>query len=254
MPRAWGWPSWFATAVEEPFKASAKTGIAGEQWMNGRDAARAAAPSVCKRAALIACCVLLGAIALPSPAPADGRGPVKSLLEIRQESVVVQQWDLSCGAAALATLLNYQHGDRVSEREIAKGLIERDEYLAEPLLVRARHGFSLLDLKRYVEQRGYQGIGYGRLTLADLVERAPVIVPARFYGYNHFVVFRGVVGNRVLLADPAFGNSTMLAQRFEAAWLDYAKFGKVGFAVARADHAAPPNQLAPRPMDFVSLQ
>jgi predicted double-glycine peptidase len=222
--------------------------------MNCRDAARAAAESIRKRVAPIACCVLLCAVALPAPAGADGRGPVKSLLEMRQERVVVQQWDLSCGAAALATLLNHQHGDPVSEREIAKGLIEREEYLAQPLLVRARHGFSLLDLKRYVEQRGYKGIGYGQLTLADLVERAPMIVPVRFYGYNHFVVFRGAVGNRVLLADPAFGNSTMLARRFEAAWLEYAKFGKVGFAVARADHAPPLNQLAPRATDFVSLR
>jgi predicted double-glycine peptidase len=34
-----------------------------------------------------------------------------------------------CGAAALATLLNYQHGDPISEREIAKGLIQREEYI-----------------------------------------------------------------------------------------------------------------------------
>jgi uncharacterized protein len=222
--------------------------------MNLCNAAREAAESARNRAAPIACWVLLFAIALPSPAAAEGKGPVKSLLEMRQDRVVVQQWDLSCGAAVLATLLNYQHGDQVSEREIAKGLIERKEYLAEPLLVRARHGFSLLDLKRYVEQRGYQGIGYGQLTLADLIERAPIIVPVRFYGYNHFVVFRGALGDRVLLADPAFGNSTILADRFEAAWLEYAKFGKVGFAVARLDDALPPNQLAPRPTDFVSLR
>jgi predicted double-glycine peptidase len=122
------------------------------------------------------------------------------------------------------------------------------------LLVRARHGFSLLDLKRYVEQRGYQGIGYGKLTLEDLIQRAPVMVPVRLHGYNHFVVFRGSLGNRVLLADPAFGNRTMLAAKFEDAWLDYPEFGKVGFVVARADGTAPPNRLAPRPTDFVSLQ
>jgi hypothetical protein len=202
---------------------------------------------------VIACCLAL-ATTLPSPSMAEGRGPVKSLLEMRQDRVVVQQWDLSCGAAALATLLNYQHGDPVSEREIAKGLIQREEYLAEPLLVRARHGFSLLDLKRYVEARGYQGIGYGKLTLEDLIERAPIMVPVRFYGYNHFVVFRGALGDRVSLADPAFGNRTMLAAKFEDAWLDYSKFGKVGFVVARIDDAPPPNRLAPRPTDFVSLR
>ena len=31
--------------------------------------------------------------------------PVKSLLELRHHDVIIQSWDLSCGAAALATLL-----------------------------------------------------------------------------------------------------------------------------------------------------
>ena len=221
--------------------------------MDPRNVAKAAAKSVQSGAITLACCLVLSSV-LPLPLMADGRGPVKSLLEMRQDRVVVQQWDLSCGAAALATLLNFQHGDPVSEREIAKGLIQREEYLANPSLVRARHGFSLLDLKRYVEQRGYQGTGYGRLTLADLIERAPIMVAVRFNGYNHFVVFRGALGNRVLLADPAFGNYTMLAEKFEGAWLDYPRFGKVGFVVTRTDDAAPSNRLAPRPTDFVSLQ
>ena len=97
---------------------------------------------------------LIGALLLPSFAQAQR--PVTSLLEMRQDRVVVQEWDISCGAAALATILNYQHGDPISEREIARGLIAREEYLADPDLVRARHGFSLLDLKRFVDRRGYK--------------------------------------------------------------------------------------------------
>ena len=122
---------------------------------------------------------LILSAAAGAPLLAAERGPVKSLLEMRQDRVVVQKWDLSCGAAALATLLNYQHGDPVPEREIAKALIQRKEYLANPLLVQAQQGFSLLDLKRYVDQRGYEGIGYGRLTLQDLIEQAPIMVPAK---------------------------------------------------------------------------
>jgi uncharacterized protein len=221
--------------------------------MDRRKTVEAATKALRNRAARIVCCFVL-ATALPSVSLADGRGPVRSLLEMRQDRVVVQQFDLSCGAAALATLLNYQHGDPVSEREIAKGLIERQEYLAQPLLVRARHGFSLLDLKRFVDRRSYEGLGFGQLTLQDLVERAPIMVPVNFNGYNHFVVFRGMRGNRVLLADPAFGNRTMLAAKFEAAWLEYPEIGKVGFVVARADGVEPPNRLAPRPRDFVSLR
>jgi uncharacterized protein len=222
--------------------------------MDSRTVAKAAAKSMLDRALGVACCLVLLAPVLPSPSMADGRGPIRSLLEMRRDRVVVQEWDLSCGAAALATLLNYQHGDPISEREIAKGLIQREEYIDNPVLVRVRQGFSLLDLKRYVEQRGYEGIGYGQLTLDDLIEQAPIMVPIDSHGYKHFVVFRGVLGNRVLLADPAFGNRTMLAAKFQNAWLDYPKFGQVGFVVARADGAKPPSQLAPVPSDFVFLR
>ena len=186
-------------------------------------------------------------------AAAQDSRPVASLIEIRERNVVVQEWDLSCGAAALATILNYQHGDPVSEREIATGMMSRTEYLANPMLVRSRQGFSLLDLKRFVDRRGYNGIGLGQLTLEHLVVRAPMIVPINVYGYQHFVVFRGTLGNRVLLADPAFGNRTMVRSDFENAWIDFAEIGHVGFLVARKDGLIPPNRLEPKPGDFVTL-
>jgi predicted double-glycine peptidase len=121
-------------------------------------------------------------------------------------------------------------------------------------MVRERQGFSMLDLKRYLQRRGYLGIGYGKLTLKDLIERAPVLIPVQTNGYPHFVIFRGVMGDRVLLADPAWGNRTMTKVKFESAWLEYADVGKIGFVVARQDGtAAPPNQLAPRPEEFLML-
>lgn len=201
----------------------------------------------------IAILVLSGALDA-SAGDADARAPVRSLLEMRRERVVVQSWDLSCGAAALATLLNYQHGDPVSEREIAVALMRRPEYLARPQLVRMRHGFSLLDLKRYVDARGYEGIGYGRLDVEDLIEYAPIMVPVRFHGYNHFVVFRGARADRVLLADPAWGNRTLRIERFEKAWIEYPDIGRIGFLVARPDGVVPPNRLAPRESDFVMVR
>ena len=51
---------------------------------------------------------VIGAVTLPAKV-ALAREPVQSLLEYRQRNVVIQKWDLSCGAAALATLLRYQH-------------------------------------------------------------------------------------------------------------------------------------------------
>lgn len=198
--------------------------------------------------------VLLLTAFLQAVAPVEAR-PVKSLLEMRREIVIAQEWDVSCGAAALATLLNFQFGEPVTEREVAKSLVRRREYVADPMLVRARQGYSLLDLKRDVDSRGYVGIGYGSMSVEDLVERAPVIVPIDANGYRHFVIFRGVCRNRVLLADPAWGNRTMPIDKFESMWLDYPGIGKVGFVVVEQDRAnAPPNRLTPRPEEFLILR
>jgi len=233
---------------------------------------------------------------------AEGNPPVRSVLEIRHERVMIQQWDLSCGAAALGTLLRYQFGELVTERQIARSLMSRAEYVKHPELLQAREGFSLLDLKRFVDgyranrvmakvprakkpirtqlaslqparlqiasrnaKRSistsahivslYKGEGLGQLELSDLIERAPLMVPIDALGYNHFVVFRGVLGNRVLVADPAWGNRSMTIDKFQRMWLDYGEsMGHVGFVVARADGRKLPNRLQPKPSDFVMLQ
>ncbi|MCK5665010.1 MAG: hypothetical protein KAI17_16070 [Thiotrichaceae bacterium] len=181
---------------------------------------------------------------------------VKSLLEMRRENVVIQKWDLSCGAAALTTLLNYQYGDFVTEKEVAMSLMQREEYIKMPALVNIRQGFSLLDLKRYVDSRGYKGVGYGSLTLDYLVKNAPMIVPINTHGYNHFVIFRGLQANRVLVADPAWGNRTILVNKFTKLWIDFPKIGRVGFQVKHDDlkQFEKHNLLKSRDRDYVMLR
>ncbi len=182
---------------------------------------------------------------------ADATSPVRSLIEQRHQNVVLQQWELSCAAAALATVLRYQHGIAITERSIALGLIHRDEYIANPDLVRLRQGFSLLDLKRFVDALGFEGIGLGRLAFSDLRERAPIIVPVSLRGYPHFVVFRGATADTVLVADPAFGNVTMSIDKFVHAWIEYRDIGRVGFVVTNAGKLAPAGRLSARPSEFL---
>jgi predicted double-glycine peptidase len=196
----------------------------------------------------------MGFVAGTEVLAADPAPPVGSLLEKRHQNVVLQQWELSCAAAALATILRYQHGVAVTERSVALGLINREEYIANPELVRLRQGFSLLDLKRYVDALGYEGIGLGQLAFADLLERAPIIVPVSLRGYPHFVVFRGATADRVLLADPAFGNVTMSIDTFVNGWIDYRDLGRVGFVVTKSGTLAPPGRLSARASDFVVLR
>lgn len=208
-----------------------------------------------RRLLLGVCLAVLAAGGAIAPRPALAERVVRSLYEIRTERVVIQEWDLSCGAAALATLLRFQHGDPVSEREIAVSMMNKPRYINNPVLVQLRNGFSLLDLKEYVDARGYQGIGFGGLDLQDLVARAPIMVPIERAGYNHFVVFRGISGKRVLLADPSFGTFTLPLSRFQRVWLDLPQLGRVGFVVAQKNgRLAPPGKLAPRAAEFVTFR
>jgi len=191
-----------------------------------------------------------------SPSALAKNKSTTSFLEMRQNKVVIQQWDLSCGAAALTTLLKYQHGINTDEKIVAKGLINRKEYINNPKLLQQREGFSLLDLKRYTKKVGLQGKAYGKLTLDDLLNFAPIIVPINLSGYNHFVIFRGKIKNRILLADPAWGNRTLFVNDFNKAWINFPKFGHVGFSVANPEARLDDlfnNQLINTERDFSAL-
>jgi uncharacterized protein len=207
----------------------------------------------------IAGALILATLLMYGADPAKGNQPVQSLLEIRHDRVMIQGWDLSCGAAALATVLHYQFGEPVTEKEIAHALMSRTEYLEHPEIVQLREGFSFLDLKRYLQtyRNGslYKGEGLGQLDLSDLIERAPILVPVNALGYNHFVIFRGVMGNRVLVVDPAWGNRTMTIDKFQRMWLNYGEaMGHIGFVVESADGRKLPNRMRPKPSDFVMLR
>ncbi len=170
--------------------------------------------------------------------------PVQSVIEQRQRHVVVQQWDLSCGAAALATLMNYQHGEAFTEKLVAESMLAR----VDPLTVRIKGGFSLLDMKRFAQRHGYRGRGYLQLQFAQLQALTPAIVPVDTSGYRHFVIVRGAVAESVLLADPAFGNRRMSSRDFLHAWLD-----GIAFVVERRDGLAPPDRLGVEPVDWVRV-
>jgi predicted double-glycine peptidase len=154
--------------------------------------------------------LLLGALA---QARAE---PVRSLLEMRREGVVVQQWDTSCGAAALATVFTYALKDPVSEKSVAQAMLRR----TDPLRVKVRGGFSLLDMKRFAEARGYSAAGFRNVSFEELLGMHSPIVPIDEYGDAHFVVVRGLREGKVDIADPGFGNRTMSIERFSAAWKD----------------------------------
>lgn len=141
---------------------------------------------------------------------------VKSLRELRDQNVVRQTSDYSCGAAGLSTLLSYELRDPISEREIMNQIFK----FVNIKKVQERRGFSLLDLKRFAEARGYKVTGY-KMDLDYLRElKRPVLVPIKFKNYRHFVIVKAVRGRKVFVADPAMGNMIVNAGWFKRIWQD----------------------------------
>ncbi|WP_353073349.1 C39 family peptidase [Tunturiibacter gelidoferens] len=147
----------------------------------------------------------------------QGSKNIRSMKEIRDEGVVKQRWDVSCGAAALSTLLTYDFKDDTPETSIVVWLLHR----VDAKRVRSRGGFSLLDLKHFSEARGYHAEAFSGMSIEDLaLEKTSVIVPIREKGFDHFVVVKGFVAGHVILGDPGFGNVTMRVDRFQTLWKD----------------------------------
>lgn len=148
---------------------------------------------------------------------------VESMREGRFRNVVRQQTDYSCGASALATILRYGYRLEADEATVIQGMLG----VADPELV-AQRGFSLLDIKRYVESIGLRGRGY-RVTEDRLRSlRVPGLVLMDVRGFRHFAVLKQVVGDYAEVADPILGNRSVPIDEFLASWPSRAVFVVIG--------------------------
>jgi len=139
---------------------------------------------------------------------------VKPSSELEFKNIVKQEFDYSCGSAALATILNHYLGEKFTEQQVIQGLMAYGD--AEK--IQQRRAFSLLDMKRFVEVLGYTGAGY-KAELEDLRSlNKPAIVPLELLGYKHFVVYRGIYGNHIFFADPYRGNTSYTIDQFLGMW------------------------------------
>lgn len=164
-----------------------------------------------------------------------------SLKTLRDQNVVRQALDYSCGAAALATLLTYGLGQPVTEREILQDLF-KDLSASEAGSTREQ-GFSLLDLQRVAQARGLKAQGFFLKPEGLAKLSGPVVVFIQPQGYQHFAVLRGVKDDRVFLADPSLGNIRMPAYQFMQQWLGDKGVGVI-FVVEAPSTATAVNQLA----------
>ena len=139
--------------------------------------------------------------------------PVQSILERRFTTVVRQQYDFSCGSAALATLLRFHYNEPFDERVTFAGMW-RDGDQAQ---IR-KLGFSFLDMKRFLAANKLAADGF-RVSLDEIAKaQLPGIALITVFGYRHFVVVKGVEADSVLLGDPALGLRRVSRGEFTKSW------------------------------------
>lgn len=178
-------------------------------------------PRLCKTAAVasLGCAALLTSvparseIRLSNVAGASYSVRVMSWWEIPFRSVTRQQYDFSCGSAAVATLLTYHYGRATPEQQVFAAMWQHGNQEAIRKL-----GFSMLDMKEYLDGLGYKTQGF-RLSM-DKFRRTerPGIVLLDLNGYKHFVVVKGIRGDRVLVGDPTLGLGQYPLDKFETLW------------------------------------
>lgn len=155
-------------------------------------------------------------IVLDGIVPGMGRytKPIQSIRERKFEYIIEQKTDFSCGAASLASILKYAYNmDEINEESVLMGMLENAD-----IAVVKEKGFSLLDMKYYVQTLGLRARGY-RVDEAALKKlQVPAILLLDDGGYSHFVVFRRISQDEVYLGDPALGNRIMPLAEFEEKW------------------------------------
>jgi uncharacterized protein len=139
--------------------------------------------------------------------------PIMSWRDIPFRTVVRQQYDYSCGSAALATLLRYHYGLDVNEAQIFRAMWEHGDKAKI-----TKVGFSLLDMKTYAVSRDFTADGYrGDVRLLEELD-TPAVAVVTVGPYRHFVIIKGVRPGQVLVGDPALGLRIYSTAEFLKVW------------------------------------
>jgi len=192
----------FRSLTSRAAQAGLRTGLGGRAFLAG---------------ALAAVTLLGGQASADVRLHGEGGGnytvQVMSWRDIPFRSVVRQQYDFSCGSAAVATLLRHHYNREVTETQAFRSMYEAGDQAKIQTI-----GFSMLDMKRYLESVGYRADGF-RISLDRLGQMGvPAIALINRDGYKHFVVVKGVRGDKVLIGDPSRGLEIHDRAAFESWW------------------------------------
>jgi len=130
---------------------------------------------------------------------------VSAFSTLKLKGTVLQGYEESCGAAALATVMNL-YGEKFSEKQILEKASTTDM-------------LSFAQMAKISKEFGYQASGYKIST--DMFEKLGAPVIARVdnrENYAHFVVVANHNGDFVSIFDPSFGYFVQSKKEFFQWW------------------------------------
>lgn len=135
----------------------------------------------------------------------DFNAGARSWSEARDHLVIKQKFDMSCGAAALASVLQIYYGAETDETDIMDIIGLRDEY-------------SFAELASAAGELGYRAVPLSADFETLIKLQIPVVLFINSFGAGHFTVFKGSDGHNVWLGDPAWGNVHLAKADFLKRW------------------------------------
>ncbi|KIM05135.1 MAG: hypothetical protein KN64_05015 [Sulfurovum sp. AS07-7] len=155
--------------------------------------------------------------------------PVKSWIEFKNDNLTRQDYDYSCGASSLATIMKYYYDQNVTEKVILDEILSSKGLNKDNMkdLEEKDMSLSFLDLSKYVETKKFKAIGLA-IDFDGLENlKIPVILYVKIRKNEHFTVFKGIDEDYVYLADPSFGNTKVKISKFKEMFLqrDDDKYG-----------------------------
>lgn len=146
---------------------------------------------------------------------------VKSYQELRNQKVIRQNYEESCGASALATLINLIDDNNLTELDLLKLMSQKELYTDM---------VSFADLEEAVKKLDFKNNSFliNRQILNELIN-IPILVKIESDPrYPHFVVIINHKGAFLQVLDPSFGEYISSKREFYSVW---DKDNKGGYAL-----------------------
>lgn len=172
---------------------------------------------------------------------------VKSLQEVRNGHAIRQNYEQSCGAAALATLINLLDSKSLNELDILKLLYDNPKTLNTDML-------SFFELEQALKKMGYESkafrINKPHLENFNFPILAKIEDDPRF---PHFVVIINHTGDFITIMDPSYGTYISSKREFYRLW-DMHDSGGYVLVVMPTDHSTQYNITMPNNIAFEKLR